>query len=75
MSRRLYHNAKETFAASSCLWWFGGYFLGLAPYNNDARSLTLSLLGGNTGRTMPYGFHDWEFTLKELGLLRCDYFL
>ena len=42
----------------------------LAPYIDDARSLTLPLLGGNTGRTSPYGFHDWEFILRETGLLR-----
>ena len=45
----------------------------LAPYINDARSLTLPLLGGNTGRTSPYGFHDWEFILKELGIAKYDH--
>ena len=47
----------------------------LAPYINDARSLTLPLLGGNTGRTSPYGFHDWEFILKELGMAKYDHIL
>jgi len=47
----------------------------LAPYVNDARSLTLPLLGGNTGRTSPYGFHDWEFILRETKLLRYDHVL
>ena len=47
----------------------------LAPYINDARSLTLPLLGGNTGRTSPYGFHDWEFILKELRLAKYDHTL
>ena len=47
----------------------------LAPYINDARSLTMPLLGGNTGRTSPYGFHDWEFILKESGLIRYDHIL
>jgi hypothetical protein len=47
----------------------------LAPYINDARSLTLPLLGGNTGRTSPYGFHDWEFILRETKLLRYDHVL
>ena len=42
----------------------------LAPYIDDARRLTLPLVGGNTGRTSPYGFHDWEFILKESGLIR-----
>ncbi|MGD2188175.1 MAG: zinc ribbon domain-containing protein [Desulfobacterales bacterium] len=67
--------ARDTFAASFALWWFAESFMDLAPYINDARSLTLPLLGGNTGRTSPYGFHDWEFILKELGLTKYDHVL
>jgi len=66
---------RDTFAASVSLWWIGENFMDLAPYINDARSLTLPLLGGNTGRTAPYGFHDWEFILNELGWLRYDHTL
>ena len=66
---------RDTFAASFTLWWTGENFMDLAPYINDARSLTLPLLGGNTGRTSPYGFHDWEFILQETKLLRYDHFL
>ncbi len=44
---------RDTFAASSALWWTGQNFMDLAPYINDARSLTLPLLSGNTGRTSP----------------------
>ncbi len=66
---------RDTFAASFCLWWSGQNFMDLAPYINDARSLTLPLLGGNTGRSSPYGFHDWEFILQETKLLRYDYVL
>jgi hypothetical protein len=66
---------RDTFAASFALWWTGENFMDLAPYINDARSLTLPLLGGNTGRTSPYGFHDWEFILKETRLLKYDHAL
>ena len=66
---------RDTFAASFTLWWTGQNFMDLAPYVNDARSLTLPLLGGNTGRTSPYGFHDWEFILRETKLLRYDHVL
>jgi len=66
---------RDPFAASFSLWWTGQNFMDLAPYINDARSLTLSLLGGNTGRTSPYGFHDWEFILQETRLLRYDHVL
>ncbi len=66
---------RDPFAASFSLWWIGQNFMDLAPYINDARSLTLPLLGGNTGRTSPYGFHDWEFILQETKLLRYDHVL
>jgi len=67
--------SRDGFAASFALWWTGENFMDLAPYINDARSLSLPLLGGNTGRTSPYGFHDWEFILKESGLIRYDHVL
>jgi hypothetical protein len=66
---------RDTFAAAFSLWWFGENFIDLAPYINDARARTLPLLGGNTGRTSPYGFHDWEYILKESGLIRYDHIL
>lgn len=47
----------------------------IAPYINDARALSMPLLGGNTGRTSPYGFHDWEYILTELGLINYDHIL
>jgi hypothetical protein len=66
---------RDSFASSFALWWFGENFIDLAPYINDARSLTLPLVGGNTGRTSPYGFHDWEFILKEAGMDKYDHIL
>jgi len=64
---------RDTFAAAFALWWTGQNLIDLAPYINDARSLTLPLMGGNTGQTSPYGFHDWEYILKESGLIRYDH--
>ncbi len=66
---------RDPFGGSVSLWWFGQNFFDLAPYINDARSLSLPLLGGNVGRSSPYGFHDWEFILAETGLLRYDHLL
>ena len=60
---------RDPFAASVCLWWFGENFFDLAPYIDDAQRLTLPLLGGNTGADSPYGFHDWEYILTEIGRL------
>jgi hypothetical protein len=64
--------SADPFGASICLWWFGENFVDIAPYINDARAGVLPLIGGNTGRTAPYGFHDWEYLLNETGLLRYD---
>ncbi len=37
---------RDTFAASFTLWWTGENFMDLAPYIDDARSLTLPLRNG-----------------------------
>lgn len=51
---------------------FGENFLDIAPYMADARDGVLPLLGGNYGKSSPYGLHDWEFILGETGLLEYD---
>jgi len=66
---------RDPFGASVTLWWFGENFIDIAPYINDARSLSLPLIGGNFGYSSPYGFHDWEFILNELGLSHLDHAL
>jgi len=63
---------RNTFGAAICWWWFGQNFLDIAPYINDARAGVLPLLGGNTGHSAPYGFHDWEYLLTETGMLHYD---
>jgi len=65
---------RDTFAASVSLWWLGQSLIDLAPYINDARKLQLMLLGGVTGRDVE-DFHDWEFILRNLGLLEYDHLL
>jgi hypothetical protein len=66
---------RDAFGASVCLWWLGESLLDIAPYIDDARSQTLPLLGGNSGATAPYGFHDWAYILNESGLLHFDHTL
>ena len=63
---------RDPFGASVALWWFGENFLDVAPYMNDARAGQLPLLGGNSGHSAPYGFHDWHYLLNESGLLQYD---
>ena len=64
---------RDPYGAAVCLWWTGENFLDIAPYADDARRLSLPLLGGNFGHSSPYGFHDWEFILTETGLLQYDH--
>jgi len=64
---------RNPFGASVCIWWFGENFMDITPYINDARSLSLPLIGGNVGASSPYGFHDWEYILNEIGLIRYDH--
>ena len=64
--------AKDPFGASVALWWMFESLLDCAPYIADARRGSAPLLGGNYGRSSPYGFHDWQFILGETGLLRQD---
>jgi hypothetical protein len=37
--------------------------------------MSLQLLGGNTGASAPYGFHDWNFVFSELDLLKYDHLI
>jgi len=67
--------ARDTFGASIGLWWTGESILDLAPYIDDARSMSMQLLGGNTGASSPYGFHDWNYILSELDILKHDHLL
>ena len=66
---------RDTFGASIGLWWMGESILDMAPYIDDATSRCLQLLGGNTGFSAPYGFHDWNFILTELNLLKHDHLI
>jgi len=47
-------------------WWAGENLLDVAVYINDARSLTLTLLGGYTGAEVEG--HDWEHILQLTNL-------
>jgi hypothetical protein len=67
--------SKDPFGASVSLWWSGENFMDIAPYINDARNQELMLLGGVTGKEAEYGYHDWEFILNEIGLIRYDHTL
>ena len=60
---------RDPFGASVSLWWLGENFQDLAPYIADAAVMRMPLLGGNTGASAPYGFHDWNYILTETHLI------
>ncbi len=66
---------RDPVGASVSLWWLGESLMDIAPYINDARNQELMLLGEVTGKEADYGYHDWEFILNEIGLLRYDHVL
>jgi hypothetical protein len=60
---------KDNFASAVTFWWLGTSFVDLSPYIYDAKAMVMPLVGGVTGRTAPYGYHDWNYILTETGLL------
>jgi hypothetical protein len=59
------------FGAAVMAWWAGENLMDVAVYINDARSLTLMLLGGHTGAEVEG--HDWERILTLTNLLARDH--
>ncbi|MDA8139959.1 MAG: zinc ribbon domain-containing protein [Desulfobacteraceae bacterium] len=65
---------RDAFGAAVALWWLAESFMDIAPYINDARALKLVLLGGVTGQDVA-DYHDWEYLLGTLRLLKMDHAL
>jgi hypothetical protein len=65
---------RDPFGASVGLWWLSQNFMDVAPYINDARDLSLTLIGGVTGQEDPT-FHDWHNLLFWLGSLKHDHLI
>jgi hypothetical protein len=61
----------DPFGVTVMCWWAGENLLDVAIYINDARSLTLVLLGGHTGAEVEG--HDWEHILGLAGLAMHDH--
>jgi hypothetical protein len=59
------------FGLAVMVWWTGENLLDVAIYINDARALTLVLLGGHTGAEVEG--HDWEHILQLTGLSMHDH--
>jgi len=63
--------SPNPFGAAVMCWWTGQNLVDVAIYINDARSLSLVLLGGRTGAEVEG--HDWEHILTLTGLLHRDH--
>jgi hypothetical protein len=63
--------SPNPFGMAVMCWWAGENLLDVAIYINDARSLTLVLLGGHTGAEVEG--HDWEHILGLTGLSMHDH--
>lgn len=70
----LLFKTRDAFGAAVAQWWLAESFMDIAPYINDARALKLVLLGGVTGQDV-VDYHDWEYILRKLGMLRMDHAL
>lgn len=64
---------RDCFATALGTWWVGENLVDISVYVNDARSLSLTLIGGKTGKEV-HG-HDWEYMLTELGLINQDIYI
>ena len=63
--------SPSAFGVAVMAWWAGENLMDVAVYINDARSLTLMLLGGHTGAEVEG--HDWERILQLTNLSRHDH--
>jgi hypothetical protein len=63
--------SPNPFGAAVMCWWAGENLMDVAVYANDARSLTLTLLGGYTGAEVEG--HDWERILQLTNLTVHDH--
>jgi hypothetical protein len=62
---------RDAFGAAAAVWWAGENLIDVAPYIDDARDLTLVLLGGKTGAEVEG--HDWEYLLNAMGMAHRDH--
>jgi hypothetical protein len=63
--------SPNPFGAAVMAWWAGQNLMDVAVYIDDARSLQLVLLGGQTGAEVEG--HDWERILLLTGALHRDH--
>lgn len=65
----LWIKPRDLFGAAVALWWSFENVMDVVPYVADALPMKLLLINGVTGAETPYGGHDWNFILCELGYI------
>ena len=65
----LWIKPRDLFGAAVALWWSFENMMDVVPYVADALPMKLLLINGVTGAETPYGGHDWNFILCELGYI------
>lgn len=63
----LWIKPRDILGASVGLWWAFENVVDVAEYIGDALPMKLPLINGVTGAESPYGFHDWNYLLCEMG--------
>ncbi|MEE8146293.1 MAG: hypothetical protein V3T24_01715 [Longimicrobiales bacterium] len=64
----MFYRQRDYFAVTVAMVWLGTNFVGIAPYAADARSQLLPLVSPFPGASQ----HDWNYLLRQLGLLQLD---
>ena len=64
----MFYRQRDVFAVTVAIFWLGTNFVGIAPYAADARSQLLPLVSPFQGAPQ----HDWNYLLRQLGLLQLD---
>ena len=72
LSSRFSDQIEKSFRCGRVTVVVGAKFHGYCPVHQRRQKPGVELLGGVTGREADYGYHDWEFILNEIGLLRYD---
>ncbi len=68
LSMAMFRRQGDWFAIAVCFGWLSLNLFDVATYAADARSLSLPLVSPGGGEV----YHDWNYLLEKLGLLRWD---
>ena len=65
----LWIKPRDLFGAAIALWRSFENVMDVVPYKAAALPMRLPVIKGVAGAESPYGFHDWNYVLCELGYI------